>query len=72
VVASEATLGLLRSYFRYSVGVNADGGCHRDETPVPEESAFDFEQYIGNLKSYTHIAPVFLVIYFVHFESLFS
>jgi hypothetical protein len=59
VVASEAALGLLRPYFRYSFGVNADGSCHRDEAPVPENSAFDFEKNIGNLKSYTHITPVF-------------
>jgi len=59
VVASEAAPGLLRSYFRPSVGVNANGSCHRAQPPVPENSAFDSENCTGNLKNYTHISPSF-------------
>jgi len=53
-------------------GVNADGGSHSAEPPVPENSAFGFEKNIGNLKNYTHIPPAFFNYLFLAFESLFS
>ena len=72
VVASEAAPGLLRSCFRSNVGVNADGGSHGTEPPVPENRPFDFEKYNGNLKNYTHISPALFSYLFHAFESLFS